>query len=97
MTTGDIDKAQTIIDTAIKQVSGLRGRLGAFQSNTVGATVRSLGISFENTAAAESQIRDTDFAAETANLTRSQILVQAATTVLSLSNAQPQAVLALLG
>lgn len=97
VTTGDIDKAQTIIDTAIKQVSGLRGRLGAFQSNTVGATVRSLGISFENTAAAESQIRDTDFAAETANLTRSQILVQAATTVLSLSNAQPQAVLALLG
>lgn len=97
VTTGDIDKAQTIIDSAIKQVSGLRGRLGAFQSNTVGATVRSLGISFENTAAAESQIRDTDFAAETANLTRSQILVQAATTVLSLSNAQPQAVLALLG
>ncbi len=97
VTTGDIDKAQTIIDAAIKQVSGLRGRLGAFQSNTVGATVRSLGISFENTAAAESQIRDTDFAAETASLTRSQILVQAATTVLSLSNAQPQAVLALLG
>lgn len=97
VTSGDIDKAQTIIDAAIKQVSGLRGRLGAFQSNTVGATIRSLGIAFENTAAAESQIRDTDFASETASLTRSQILVQAATTVLSLSNAQPQAVLALLG
>jgi len=97
VTTGDIDKAQTIISASIKQVSGLRGRLGAFQSNVVGASVRSLGISFENTAAAESQIRDTDFAAETANLTRSQILVQAATTVLSLSNAQPQSVLALLG
>ncbi len=95
--TGDIDKAQTIIDAAIKQVSGLRGRLGAFQTNVVGASVRSLGISFENTAAAESQIRDTDFAAETAGLTRSQILVQAATTVLSLSNQQPQSVLALLG
>ncbi len=95
--TGDIDNAQTIISNAIKQVSGLRGRLGAFQTNVVGAAVRSLGITFENTAAAESQIRDTDFAKETAGLTRSQILVQAATTVLSLSNQQPQSVLALLG
>lgn len=95
--TGDIDKAQQIITDSIKQVSGLRGRLGAFQTNVVGASNRSLGVALENTAAAESQIRDTDFAAETAGLTRSQILVQAATTVLSLSNQQPQSVLALLG
>ena len=95
--TGDIDKAQLIIDKSIDQVATLRGRLGAFTSTTVGATLRSLGIAFENTAAAESQIRDTDFAKETAGLTRSQILVQAATTVLSLANTQPQAVLALLG
>lgn len=94
---GDLEGAQRIIDEAIKQVSGLRGRLGAFQTNTVGATIRSLGISFENTAAAESQIRDTDFAAETAGLTRSQILVQAATSALSLANSQPQSVLSLLG
>ncbi|MFG0328749.1 MAG: flagellin [Phycisphaerales bacterium] len=94
---GDIDKAQRIVDSAIKQVSSLRGRIGAFQSNVVGATIRSLGVTFENTAAAESQIRDTDFAAETADLTRSQILVQSATSVLAISNSQPQNVLSLLG
>ena len=94
---GDLDKAQRIIDAGIKQVSALRGRLGAFQSNVVGATVRSLGVTLENTAAAESQIRDTDFAQETADLTRSQILVQSATQVLSIANSQPQAVLSLLG
>jgi flagellin len=53
-------------------------------------------VSIENTAAAESVIRDTDFAAETADLTRRQILAQAATQALSLANAQPQSVLALL-
>ncbi|MEM1109218.1 MAG: flagellin, partial [Planctomycetota bacterium] len=75
----------------------LRGRLGAFQRNTVGSTIRSLGIALENTSAAESAIRDTDFAAETAELTRSQILVQAATNTLGIANSQPQNVLSLLG
>jgi flagellin len=94
---GDLTTAQTIIDEAIKQVSSLRGRLGAFQKNTVGATISSLSISLENTAAAESSIRDTDFAAETAALTRSQILGQAATQALAIANAQPTSILALLG
>jgi len=94
---GDVDKAQSIIRDSISDVSTLRGRLGAFQKNTVGATIRSLGVALENTSAAESQIRDTDFASETASLTRSQILVQAATNVLSIANSQPQNVLALLG
>jgi flagellin len=94
---GDLTTAQTVIDEAIKQVSSLRGRLGAFQKNTVGATINSLSISMENTAAAESSIRDTDFAAETAALTRSQILGQAATQALAIANAQPTSVLALLG
>ncbi|MHC4220508.1 MAG: flagellin N-terminal helical domain-containing protein, partial [Planctomycetota bacterium] len=71
---GSLTTAQIVIDEAIRQVSSLRGRLGAFQKNTVGATINSLSISLENTAAAESSIRDTDFAAETAALTRSQIL-----------------------
>jgi flagellin len=92
---GDLTKAQTIVDAAIKQVSSLRGR--AFQKNVVGATINSLGVSFENTAAAESVIRDTDFAAETADLTRRQILSQAATQALGIANAQPQAVLRLIG
>jgi flagellin len=71
--------------------------LGAFQKNTVGATIRSLGVTLENTAAAESTIRDTDFALETANLTRNQVLSQSAQQTLSLANQQPQSALALLG
>jgi flagellin len=94
---GDLTKAQKIVDKAIKQVSGLRGRLGAFSKNVVGATINNLGVALENTAAAESAIRDTDFAAETASLTRQQIMAQAATQSLAIANAQPQSALALLG
>ncbi|MCX5661834.1 MAG: flagellin [Planctomycetota bacterium] len=93
---GNLESAQKVVNAAIDQVSSLRGRLGAFQSNVVGATIRSLGVALENTSAAESSIRDTDFATETAQLTRSQILVSAATQVLQLSNSQPQQVLKLL-
>lgn len=94
---GDLTASQKVVEQAIKDLSSLRGRLGAFQKNTVGATIRSLGISIENTTAAESVIRDTDFAAETADLTRAQILVNSNTNVLSIANSQPQAVLQLLG
>jgi flagellin len=93
----NLDNAQEIVSQAIEQVSSTRGRLGAFQKNTVGATIRSLGIALENTTAAESVIRDADFATETASLTRNQILVQASTNILSLANSQPQQVLSLLG
>ncbi len=93
----NIDTAQDIVSAAIDKVSSTRGRLGAFQKNVVGATIRSLGVALENTTAAESVIRDTDFAAETASLTRSQILVQASTNILSIANSQPQQVLQLLG
>jgi len=88
--------SQRIIDKAIKQVANLRGRLGAFQRFTISSTVNSLGVALENASAAESAIRDTDFASETASLTRSQILSQAATTVLAQANATPQNALALL-
>jgi flagellin len=88
--------AQKIVDKAIKQVSQLRGRLGAFQKFTIGSTINALGIAYENASAAESAIRDTDFAEETANLTRNQILAAAATTVLAQANASPQAALQLL-
>jgi flagellin len=94
---GDTTQGQKVVGEAIKQVSMMRGRLGAFQRNTVGATIRSLNISSENTAAAQSIIRDADFANETANLTRSQILVSASTNVLSLANSTPQSALQLLG
>jgi flagellin len=93
---GDINAGFKIVDEAIRQVSGLRGRLGAFQKNTVGATIRNLGVSLENSAAAESVIRDADFANETASLTRSQILSQAAQNSLGLANSAPQSALQLL-
>lgn len=100
--TNDLDSenfatAATVLATAISQVSGLRGRLGAVQKNTLETAIRSLGTTLENITSAESAIRDTDFAEETANLTRAQILVQAGTSVLAMANTAPQNVLALLG
>jgi len=92
----NLTTAQKILDKGIKQVSQLRGRLGAFQKFTIGSTVNSLGVAYENASAAESAIRDTDFAEETSKLTRGQILSQAASTVLAQANSAPQAALALL-
>lgn len=89
-------QAQKIIDKATKQVSSLRGRLGAFQKFTIGSTVNALGVAYENASAAESAIRDTDFAKETSEMTRAQILSQAASTVLAQANSSPQAALQLL-
>ncbi|MCL2646318.1 MAG: flagellin [Phycisphaerales bacterium] len=94
---GDQNLAQSIVNQAIKDVSTLRGRLGAFQANTLTSTINSLNVALENVSSSESAIRDTDFASETSNLTRNQILVQAATSVLSQANAAPQSVLKLLG
>ena len=88
---------QKIVDEAILAVSTLRGRLGALQRNTFETNISSLRVSLENVTAAESDIRDTDFAAETASLTRAEILVSAGTTILQTSNSIPQNVLALLG
>jgi len=93
----DLADAQKVVDAAIEQVSSLRGRLGAFQANVIGATVRNLGVAAENTAAANSVIRDADFAQETAGLSRNQTLVQAATQSLALANQNPNNALQLLG
>ena len=89
--------AQRIVRAAINQIASLRGRLGAFQKDTLVTTINSLQVARENVTAAESAIRDSDFAVETSNLTRAQILVSASTSVLQLANAQPQNALALLG
>src|SRR5580658_2722611 len=96
LASNNLTTSQNILDSAITQVSSLRGRLGAFETFTIGSTVSSLGVAYENVSAAESAIMDTNFASETSNLTRDQILSQAATTVLSQANAQPQQVLSLL-
>jgi flagellin len=96
LSSGNLVVAQNVLDDAITQVANLSGRLGAFQKFTVGSTVTSLGVAYENISAAESAITDTDFAAETSNLTRDQILQQSATTVLAQANANPQEALNLL-
>ncbi|MEE9404406.1 MAG: flagellin [Algisphaera sp.] len=93
---GNARFASEIIDESITQVSSLRGRLGAFERNTLQTAVRSTSVARENLTAAESQIRDTDFAAETAALTRAQVLQQAGTQTLSLANSNAQNVLSLL-
>jgi flagellin len=96
LSSNNLVTSQSIISKAITQVSQLRGRLGAFQKYNIGSTINSLGVAYENVSASESAITDTDFAAETANLTRAQILQQAATTVLTQANSAPQAALTLL-
>ncbi|QDV69556.1 B-type flagellin [Rosistilla carotiformis] len=93
----DPTAAAAIVDEAIDQVTGLRGRLGAFQRTTIESNLVSLNDTVANLQEAESSIRDADFAAESARLTRAQILVQSGTSVLSLANQNPQNVLSLLG
>ncbi|MGY2079536.1 flagellin N-terminal helical domain-containing protein [Modestobacter sp. SYSU DS0657] len=90
------DGAIGLIDAAIARVSSTRAELGAAQ-NRLEHTIARLGVSIENTAAAESRIRDTDMAAETTVLTRVQVLAQAGTAMLAHANQTPQNVLKLLG
>jgi flagellin len=96
LSSNNLQTAQNILNSATTQVSTLRGRLGAFQDYTIGSTVNSLGVAYENVSAAESAVTDTDFAQETSNLTRAQILSQSATTVLAQANALPDQALTLL-
>jgi len=95
LTGSNANDALLTLDFALQQVSGLRAELGAVQTRFE-STISNLSITTENLEAARSRIRDADFAAETANLTRSQILQQAGIAILSQANAQPQNVLALL-
>ncbi|MGI9443162.1 MAG: flagellin [Rubripirellula sp.] len=92
----DVAGASVIIEDVIAKVTGLRGRLGAFQSTTLDSNMVSLNETLANLQEAESSIRDADFAQESANLTRAQILVQSGTNVLALANQNPQNVLSLL-
>ena len=92
---GSANGAIATIDTALNTIASDRASLGASQQQ-LESTVRSLANVAENTSAAVGRIMDTDYAAETANLTKAQILQQAATSILAQANAQPQNVLALL-
>ena len=84
-----------IADSAITAIDNQRAAFGALQ-NRFAATISNLQAAVENVSAARSRIRDTDFASETANLTRNQILQQAGTAMLAQANALPQQVLSLL-
>jgi flagellin len=95
--TGKFAEASDVIDEVITQVTRFRGRLGAFERNNLRPNINQLQITSENLTSSESVIRDTDFAEETTELTRAQILVQAGTSVLAIANAQQQNVLSLLG
>ncbi len=83
------------VDSALTSVNGLRGNLGAIQ-NRFESTIVNLQTVSENLAASRGRIQDADFAAETAALTKAQILQQAGVSVLSQANAQPQLALSLL-
>ncbi|NVK57591.1 MAG: flagellin FliC [Alteromonadaceae bacterium] len=84
------------IDSAISTIGSTRADLGALQ-NRFQSTIRNLSNISENVTAARSRIRDTDFASETADLTRNQIIQQASVSVLSQANQRPQTALSLLG
>jgi flagellin len=89
------NNAISLIDGALSQVSTIRGSMGALQNRFI-SVVSSLTASSENLSSARSRIQDTDFAAETAQLTRNQILQQAGVAMLSQANALPNTVLSLL-
>ena len=92
---GAQDAIQTI-DAALAQIDAQRADLGAVQ-NRFGFTIANLSNVSENVSASKSRIEDTDYAAETAKLTKNQIMQQAGTTILAQSNQLPQAALSLLG
>jgi len=92
----DANDALAAISGALSAVNTYRSKLGAVQ-NRLERSIANLEADIENTTASNSRIRDVDFAAETANFTRAQILVQSGTAILAQANSAPQAALSLLG
>ncbi len=88
--------AMRVLQQAVDDVSGLRSRLGAFQSNMLQTNINSLEVAIENITKTESAIRDTDMAAESTQFTRFQIMQQAGTSMLAQANQISQNVLSLL-
>ncbi|MCX6132159.1 MAG: flagellin [Proteobacteria bacterium] len=96
LTKEDSQKSLASIDTAINRVNAMRANLGAFQ-NRLQSTSQNIMTAQENYAAANSRIRDTDVAAESTELAKNNVLMQAATAVLGQANTQTQLALKLLG
>jgi len=89
-------EALDVIDLALEDVSSQRAKLGALQ-NRLESTINNLSTTSENLSASRSRILDADFASETAQLSRNQIIQQAGVSILAQANQQPQVALALLG
>jgi len=96
LSSASLTNAANIVNQAISQVSTLQGNLGALQTYVFQSNINSLQTGVAQVTQAQSDIQDTNFAAETASLTQAQILVQAGTSVLSIANSRPQSVLSLL-
>jgi flagellin len=90
------DKLVSIITDARDRVNNLRSRLGSLQKNVIETNISSLGVALEKISDAKSSIADTDYASETATLTKAQILNQAGISALQIANSGPQSVLSLL-
>lgn len=89
-------KAMAIVKNAIRDVTGLRADLGAWQSNLLETNASSLQVAMENIAKTESYIRDTDMAAESISYAENQVLAQAATSMLAQANSLPETILTLI-
>ena len=94
-TAAGASSALSVIDSSLSQINSSRADLGAIQ-NRFSSTISSLQVTSENLSASRSRIEDADFAAETANLSRAQVLQQAATAMVAQANQLPQQVLQLL-
>jgi flagellin len=94
-TAASASAALSVIDSALSQINGGRADLGAIQ-NRFSSTIANLQTTSENLTASRSRIQDADFAAETAALSRAQVLQQAATAMVAQANQLPQQVLQLL-
>ncbi|MDQ7781148.1 MAG: flagellin, partial [Planctomycetota bacterium] len=93
---GNKNNALKVVEASINGITSVRGHLGSVQAFNLEPNLRAVNVAIENLSASESSIRDLDFAEETANFTRTQILFQAGTAVLASANLIPQAVLTLL-
>jgi flagellin len=96
LTVADANSTISSVDAALATVSAFQSQLGAIQ-NRFTAAVSNLTSTAQNLTQSRSTIQDADFAAETANLTKSQVLEQAGISVLAQANQQPQLILKLLG
>lgn len=94
---GNLEQTQQVLAAAADDISKLRGQLGSFSKHMIQPAIRSLSTAFENVAAAESLIRDTDYAAETSRQIRADILVQSSGQALMISNEARQTILTLIG